>query len=126
MLGGIGLHFYIINQIDKKFGVRHKLEYYWFIHVLFGFILSSFNVSLLKSIITGYITGCVLSELPSIRKHLPPHYKFTEEEKEENDGCLMYIMLGWLIGELCKHILNIKFKSGSLIDTIGIDNVLIE
>ena len=104
MIGGIGLHFYIINQIDKKFsGIRHHLNYYWFLHILFGFVLSSFNVSLLKSLITGYIVGCVLQKLPSVKKVLPPHYNVTNEERDQQNGCLMYIMLGWLIGEAFKY-----------------------
>jgi hypothetical protein len=133
MIGGTGLYFYVINQIDKKFGIRHKLDYYRFIHILFGFILSASNVSLIKSIITGYIVGCVLSNLPNIRKHMPPYYKFTDEERDERDGCLAYVMVGWLAGELIKIIFlstsNLdsgKKKSESIVDYITIDDIMIE
>ena len=130
MIGGIGLHFYIISQIDKKFGgIRHHLNYYWFVHILFGFVLSSFNVSLLKSLITGYIVGCVLQKLPSMIKLLPPHYNVSNNEKQQQNGCLIYIMMGWLLGEIFKHFVvkqMVKTKEkGSLLDTIGIDDFLI-
>jgi hypothetical protein len=72
--------------------------------------------------------GCVLQKLPSVKKVLPPHYNVTNEERDQQNGCLMYIMLGWLIGEAFKHFFiknTKKEKEGSLLDSVGVDDFLI-